>query len=153
MEENMNHIRMATSRDIPRIAEILVFVKRMNFFHIFRDEQYSFNELTVLSVARELEAHPQTVSSMWVYDDGVVKGVIHVSGKEIKTLYVDHFFQSEGIGGKLLEFAVERFDVNWLWALEKNARAIEFYKRHGFRLTDEWVYEEDTTEKLLKMKR
>ena len=35
-------IRRARNEDVGRIAEILVFVKRINFFPIFQDEEYAF---------------------------------------------------------------------------------------------------------------
>ena len=44
-------------------------------------------------------------------------------------------------------------DANHLWALEKNIKAIAFYKRHGFDTTNEKKYEEDTTEFLVRMEK
>ena len=41
-------IRKATPEDLSRIAEILVFVKRIKFRPIFQDDDYSFGELQVL---------------------------------------------------------------------------------------------------------
>ena len=55
------------------------------------------------------------------------------------------------IGSELLLFAVETCNANHLWALEKNLRAIRFYERHGFCVTDEKKLEEDTTEYLVKL--
>jgi len=46
-------IRKAEIKDISRIAEILVFVKRMNYRSIFQNDGFSFGELQVLSVAEE----------------------------------------------------------------------------------------------------
>ena len=46
-------IRKARPDDLSRIAEILVFVKRIKFRPIFQDDDYSFGELQVLSVAKE----------------------------------------------------------------------------------------------------
>lgn len=66
-------------------------------------------------------------------------------------LYVDSFFAGQGIGGKLLDFAVERYDAKKLWVLEKNQRAIVFYGQHGFQYSGVWKYEEGTTERLLRM--
>lgn len=149
----MKHIRNAKEQDISRIAEILVFVKRINFRPIFQDDSYSFGELQVLNVAREYTEHPTLLAHTWVYDDGIVKGLVQIEGTQLKTLYVDHFFQSEGIGEQLLSFAVEQFDVQFLWALEKNVRALKFYNRHGFIYQGEWQYEEGTTERLLKLVR
>ena len=46
-------IRKATIEDISRIAEILVFVKRMNYRVIFRNDAVSFGEIQVIPVAEE----------------------------------------------------------------------------------------------------
>ena len=121
------NIRRATAQDLSRIAEILVFVKRIKYRPIFRNDAYSFGELQVLSVAEEYGA-PDILSQIWVYDDGIVKGMIHVEGTEIRELYVDWFFQGQGIGAELIEFAVNQFSVSFLWALEKNEDAIRFYQ-------------------------
>ena len=135
---------------ISRIAEILVFDKRINFRPIFRDDDYSFNALQVLKVAKDY-AKPEILNHIYVYDDGIVKGLIHIEGTEIKELYVDHFFQSQGIGARLIEFAKETHYADYLWAIEKNTRAIAFYESHGFQLTGEKAFEEGTTEYLVRM--
>lgn len=149
----MEPIREAEERDVSRIAEILVFTKRMNYRSIFHNDLYSFGELQVLPVAREYLDHPDKLKSVWVYDDGFVKGLIHVEGREVVELYVDSFFAGQGVGGKLLTFAVHCFDVQYLWALEKNVRARAFYQRHGFCHRGAWKYEEGTPERLLKLER
>ena len=144
-------IRKATPEDLSRIAEILVFVKRIKFRPIFQDDDYSFGELQVLPVAKQ---YTELLDRIWVYDDnGIVKGLIHIEGEEIKELYVDYFFQDMGIGSKLIEFAKEAYDVRFLWAIEKNTDAIRFYESHGFRLTEKKQFEEGTTEYLVMMER
>ena len=144
-------IRKATPEDLSRIAEILVFVKRIKFRPIFQDDDYSFGELQVLSVVKQ---YTELLDRIWVYDDnGIVKGLIHIEGEEIKELYVDYFFQDMGIGGNLIEFAKEEYDVRFLWAIEKNTDAIRFYEAHGFRLTEKKQFEEGTTEYLVMMER
>ena len=145
-------IRKATIDDISRIAEILVFVKRIKFRPIFQDDDFSFNTLQVLSVAEEY-SKPEILNNIFVYDDGIVKGLIHIEGKELKELYVDYFFQDQGIGGKLIEFAKENCDVEFLWAIEKNTDAIRFYQAHGFNITETKKFEEGTSEYLVMMKR
>lgn len=144
-------IRPATERDLSRIAEILVFVKRMKFRPIFQDDDYSFNQLQVLTVAKQYAA-PEVLSRIWVYDDGIVKGLIHIVDREIVELYVDYFFQGQGIGSLLIEFAKVNFPVEFLWAIEKNTDAIRFYQAHGFRLTNQKQLEEGTTEYLVMLK-
>lgn len=149
----MTEIRKATQEDISRIAEIPVFSKRMNYRSIFQNDKYSFGEMQVLSAAQEYLANPASLNNIWVYYDEFVRGLIHVDGKEIKELYVDYFFEGQGIGGKLIEFAIQSFDVRYLWVLEKNKRAISFYEKHGFHYKNEWQYEAGTTERLIKLER
>lgn len=145
-------IRKATERDLSRIAEILVFVKRIKFRPIFQDDAYSFGELQVIPVAKEY-GKPDKLDHIWVFDDGIVKGLIRIEGHEIVELYVDYFFQNQGIGSKLMEFAKASFPVTFLWAIEKNTDAIRFYERHGFYPTQTKQFEEGTTEYLVRLER
>ncbi|NBI16163.1 GNAT family N-acetyltransferase [Neglecta sp. X4] len=147
------YVRQAETGDVSRIAEIFVFVRREKFFPIFQYEPYSFGELQVLPVAREYLDSPSRLQDVLVYDDGIVRGFLEMDGGEIKHLYVESFFRGQGIGGALLEQAVQARGASWLWALEKNPDAIRFYERHGFALTGERVLEEDTEEYLLRMER
>ena len=145
-------IRKAIEEDASRIAEILVFVKRMKYRPIFQNDVYSFVELQVLPVAKKyIEAG--ILDNMLVYDDGIVKGLIHIEGNEIVELYVDFFFQGQGIGSALIEYAKEQFPITFLWTIEKNTDAIRFYEAHGFHLTNTKKFEEGTTEYLVKMER
>ena len=70
-------IRKATEADASRIAEILVFVKRMKYRPIFQDDVYSFGELQVFPVAKKYIG-AGIIDNMFVYDDGIVKDVIRV---------------------------------------------------------------------------
>lgn len=47
----MASIRKATLQDVSRIAEILIFTKRMNYRFIFRNDKVSFGEMQVLPLA------------------------------------------------------------------------------------------------------
>ena len=146
-------IRKASIEDISRIAEILVFVKRMNYRSIFRNDAVSFGEIQVLPVA-EKYSDPEILDRIWVYEsDGIVKGLIRITDKEVIELYVEHFFQGQGIGAELLEFAKKEHDVRSLWVLEKNTSAIRFYEAHGFHVTGNKQLEEGTPEYKIMMER
>ena len=147
------NIRKATKKDLSRIAEIYVFNNRMNYFPIFKDEGFSFGELQVVSLANNYFKKDEIIKNTYVFDDGIIKGFIQMREKEICKIYVDTFFQSEGIGKELIKYAINELLADNLWALEKNTRAISFYERHGFYLTGEKKFEEDTTEYLVKMER
>ena len=146
-------IRKAKKEDLSRIAEILVFVKRMKYRPIFQNDDYSFGELQVIPVAEQYSS-PDILGNIWVYEDnGIVKGLIHIVDKEVIELYVDFFFQRQGIGSKLINYAIAEYDVKFLWTLEKNNDAIRFYEAHGFHVSDNRKYEEGTPEYLVMLER
>ena len=146
----MKYIRQATCDDLARIAEIEIFNYRLNFYPIFRNDDYYFQEL---QVPKLMQQHAAFLASIYVYDDGVVKGFIRLDGLQVVKLFVEPVLQGQGIGAKLLDYAIMLFHADTLWALEKNTRAIAFYQRHGFQLTGERIPEEDTDEFLVRMKR
>jgi acetyltransferase, GNAT family len=146
----MNYIRQAVVDDLGRIAEIFVFNYRLNFYPIFQEDTFYFEELTVSNL---IESFAKELDSILVYDDGVVKGFIQIQKQEVKRLFVEPVLQGKAIGTELLEYGIAEKDANHLWALEKNIKAIAFYKRHGFNMTNEKKYEEDTTEFLVRMEK
>ena len=95
----MEYIRQATIKDVSRIAEILVFTKRMNYRRIFHNDKVSFGEIQVYPLVQDMLNNPEKLRNIWVYDDEFVKGMIHVDGERIQELYVDFFFENQGIGG------------------------------------------------------
>ncbi|MBO7124050.1 MAG: GNAT family N-acetyltransferase [Treponema sp.] len=149
---NAENIRKAEAKDLSRIAEILVFAKRVKYRPIFNNDDYSFNELQVVKLVEEY-GKPKILDNIWVYDDGIVKGMIHIEGKEIVELYVDYFFWNQGIGAKLIEFAKETHDARFLWVLEKNVDAIKFYEAHGFAANGKRQLEEGTPEYIIMLER
>ncbi|MBE5793043.1 MAG: GNAT family N-acetyltransferase, partial [Clostridiales bacterium] len=105
----------------------------------------------VYPLAKQYIDNPQELDGIWVYDDEFVKGMIHISEKQILELYVDSFFENQGIGSTLIQFAIEQKHCNFLWVLEKNRKAQKFYQRHGFTMTEEKKLQEGTAEFIVKM--
>ncbi len=143
----MKYIRKAEKSDISRIAEMIVFNYRMNFYKFFKNDPFYFGELNVLDTAGEISGE---LKNYFVYDDGVVKGFIKVNDDELEKLHVEAEFQSKGIGAELLRYAVDVMGITWLWVLEYNERGAAFYKRNGFEFTGEKMIEYDFVP-LLKM--
>ena len=146
----MKNIRKATINDVSRIVEIVVFNYRLNFYPIFKDDDFYFNEIQVINL---IDSYKEFINNMWVYDDGAVKGVIQIENQELRKIYVEPAIQGKSIGSVLLNYAINECNVKYLWALEKNTRAISFYKKHGFRVTEDKKFEEDTTEYLVRLER
>ena len=143
-------IRRAESTDLARIAEIQVFNYRLYFYPIFKSDEYYFNELQVPLLMKQYETE---LESLYVYDDGAVKGFIKIEGTYIARLFVEPVLQNASIGTRLLEFAVSRHGADHLWTLERNVKAIRFYERNGFIVTGEKKPEEGTAEYLVLLKR
>ena len=143
-------IRKANVNDLSRIAEIQVFNYRLYFYPIFKSDAYFFDGLRVPSLMQEYETG---LDSLYVYDDGAVKGFLKIEGTYIARLFVEPALQNASIGSRLLEYAMKEHNADHLWVLEKNVRAIRFYERHGFAATGEKKLEDGTDEYLVLLKK
>lgn len=129
-------IRKATFSDASRLAEILIFAKRTAYRCIFQNDKVSFGEMQVLPLALQYIENPQLLENIYVFDDEFVKGMLHLERKkyiEIKELYIDPFFQGQGIGEQLLKFTDEQRQSfgssnTFLWVLEKTRKQENFMK-------------------------
>ena len=108
----MSTIRKAMIVDASRIAEILIFTKRMNYRSIYNDDKVSFGEMQVYPLAKEYIENPDALKNIWVYEDEFVKGIVHIGDKEILELYVDLFFKIRGLGANFWNLLSDRWDVN-----------------------------------------
>ena len=147
-------IRKATMQDVPRIAEIIVFGKRVAYRPIFNNDVVSFNELQVINLIEEYRSNPALVDNMLVYDDGIIKGVINRIFKddsvEICEFYIEPFFKGNGIGKELiwqviLEARTSKKNKIFLWVIEDNLSARKFYENNGFIASGQTCLIEGTT--------
>jgi GNAT superfamily N-acetyltransferase len=159
-------IRRAEEKDASRLAEILIFAKRTAYRQIFNNDNVSFNEMQVLDLALDFRDKESELEDIYVYDDGIVKGLIKwgkADSKDIENsieifeLYIDTFFQGQGIGSVLIKDCIEQAKKQsirkiFLWVLEKNYNARKVYEKHGFKPDDVSRFEDGTTEVLLRYK-
>lgn len=153
----INMIRKANVNDASRLAEILIFTKRVTYRHIFNNDKVSFNEMQVLDLALTFRDNEHVLDDIYVYDDGIVKGMIKWGKDEsypdccrIHELYVDTFFQGQGIGSILINDCISKSKkLNYkkivLWVLEENKNGRKFYEKHGFIYNGINQHEEDST--------
>lgn len=155
-------LRRASERDISRIAEILIFAKRMAYRPIFRNDLVSFNEMQVIPLAENL-SEPGKLERWLVYDDGIVRGAMEwrtsdnsrLDTVQIQSFFVDPFFQQMGYGRRMMEDFCRWVNENGyrsitLWVLEKNERARYFYQKAGFTFEGGRKLETGTSEYLLQ---
>ena len=57
-------LRKATMQDVSRIAEIIVFGKRVAYRPIFNNDVVSFNELQVMYLVEEYKKNPTLVDNI-----------------------------------------------------------------------------------------
>lgn len=82
-------------------------------------------------------------ATAYVYEeDSIIRGFIGVMDEYIAGIFVLEAYQSCGIGKKLLDYAKAKNDELTLQVYQKNKRAIEFYLREKFVITNEQVDEE-----------
>ena len=74
----------------------------MNYRRIFHNDLVSFGEMQVYPLAKDYIDNPDKLKGIWVYDDGIVKGMVHIQENRIEELYVDSFFENQGIGSELM---------------------------------------------------
>lgn len=146
-------IRPAEAKDLSRIAEIIVFGKRVAYRDIFQNDYFSFKELQVMDLVETYRDNPELMKHMLVYDDGIVKGVInrkyHENAVEISEFYIEPVFKRQGIGRKLLQYILEeerkmQRDKIYLWVVEENLPARRFYEANGLKASGATCLIEDT---------
>lgn len=149
----MNMVRKATKQDISRIAEIIVFGKRVAYRTIFQNDVVSFNEIQVVPLWEEYKDNLEKIEHMQVFDDGIVKGVINCKpvGDEVEIceFYVEPFFKGQGIGRELIQNVIAEAKTTqkkriFLWVLEENGSARRFYEANGFHASGETCLVEGT---------
>ena len=78
-------------------------------------------------------------ADIYVYEKETIKGFIGIMNGYIAGLFVLEAEQSKGIGRQLLNVAQQKYPTLTLNVYEKNTRAIRFYEKHGFKITDESI--------------
>ena len=136
-------IRPARTEDASRLAEILIFAKRTAYRPIFQNDVVSFQEMQVLELALQYRDMPGMLKDVYVFDDGIVKGMMSWGQTdsrvwELRELYVEPFFQGHRVGGILMKNFLSKAAEHgcngvFLWVLEANRRARDFYESFGFR--------------------
>lgn len=92
----MNFIRPASAADASRISEIIIVNYRMNFYPFFQNDSFYFRELNVLDMAAEYKEGTEALNNTYVYDDGVVKGIIRILTRKSKSYISNHSFRGKG---------------------------------------------------------
>ncbi|MFW2487522.1 N-acetyltransferase [Clostridium chromiireducens] len=107
--------------------------------HDFIDKQYWIDKYEV--VKNEYIPNSET----FVYKDkNEIKGFISIINENfIGALFVDNKNQCEGIGSRLIDFVINKYNELSLTVYKDNLNAVDFYKKHNFKIISEDL-DEDT---------
>ncbi|MDX8338867.1 GNAT family N-acetyltransferase [Draconibacterium sp. IB214405] len=65
-----------------------------------------------------------------------VLGFIGVADKKVEMLFLDPEYFGQGLGRKLLDFAVKELKANKLDVNAQNVNALKFYQKYGFDIVE-----------------
>ena len=135
-------IRKLNSFDIDDVMDIWLKTN-METHHFITADYWKSNYEFVKSAILNAE--------VYVYEsDGCIRAFIGLIDNYIAGLFVEHQFQSTGIGSKLLSYAQMIRPILTLNVYEKNDKAVAFYKKHGFVVQTKEI-ETDTNHTEYKM--
>ena len=119
-------ISPVAAAEIPRLVEVWEASARATHPFLTEADFQFFKPL----VGDELA---QLQSLLCVRDgDGQAVGFIGVEGDEVESLFIHPDWRGQGIGRRLLTYAIETVGATRLDVNEQNDQAVGFYRRMGF---------------------
>lgn len=126
--QTQDEITAVESDDIPRAVEVWEASVRATH-HFLTEDDIQFFKPLVWEELRQLE------TLKCVRDgEGQVTGFIGVEGASIEALFIHPAWRGQGIGRRLLTYAVERLGTTELDVNEQNDQAVGFYRHMGFEV-------------------
>lgn len=101
--------------DFPRVVEVWEASVRATHHFLTEDD---LRQLEILVSVRD--------------DDGRVVGFMGVEGVEVEALFIHPTWRGQGVGRRLLTYAIEALGASELDVNEPNDQAVGFYRRMGF---------------------
>ncbi|WP_242363845.1 GNAT family N-acetyltransferase [Limosilactobacillus antri] len=100
--------------------------------HAFIGAQYWRDQLPAVRTAIQ-------AATVYCYllPNGTIAGFVGLTGDYLAGLFVARQYRQQGIGGQLLTFVQRRSQKLALDAYRQNQRAVSFYQRHGFTISQQ----------------
>ncbi len=140
----MIEIKLASKADLPLIQQLAYTIWSVAYKDILSKDQLAY----MLDKMHSIETLTRLINDghqfIIPYDDGVAKGYacykIHPDKIRIEKLYVLPEQHSKGIGSLMMDYIIKKVknDVNLIELnVNRQNRAVDFYKRLGFKITRE----------------
>lgn len=129
-------IRQLQNKDIDKIMGI--WLESTIYAHKFISKEY-WNEN--YNIVKDVYI---PMSKTFIYEDNDdIRGFISVINNDfIGALFVEKNYQSQGIGKSLIDYAKNLYDNLSLAVYKENEKALEFYKKMGFKIISENINED-----------
>ena len=129
-------IRQLQNKDIDKIMGI--WLESTIYAHKFISKEY-WNEN--YNIVKDVYI---PMSKTFIYEDNDdIRGFISIINNDfIGALFVEKNYQSQGIGKSLIDYAKNLYDNLSLAVYKENKKALEFYKKMGFKIISENINED-----------
>ena len=129
-------IRQLQNKDIDKIMGI--WLESTIYAHKFISKEY-WNEN--YNIVKDVYI---PMSKTFIYEDNDdIRGFISIINNDfIGALFVEKNYQSQGIGKSLIDYAKNLYDNLNLAVYKENEKALEFYKKMGFKIISENINED-----------
>ena len=123
--ENLNNIN---NKDIDEILD--TWESSVRATHDFLSEE------DIISIKPHVVECAKYVSKLLCVRDkqGTIKAFMGIHDSKIEMLFVSNDSRGNGIGKKLVEYAIEVLNINYVDVNEQNPQAVGFYKYMGFQV-------------------
>ena len=71
-----------------------------------------------------------------IKDNEIIKGFIGIDKDKIEMLFIEDKYRGNGIGKKLIKYAIDKYNVKYVDVNEQNKKAVGFYIHLGFKVFD-----------------
>lgn len=78
----------------------------------------------------------QVETMVCVKDDNMIKAFMGIDKDKIEMLFIKGEYRSNGIGKKLILYAINKYNIKYVDVNEQNKKAVGFYTHLGFKEFD-----------------
>lgn len=117
--------------------------KKDDINHLLKIWEFSVMKTHDFLTKKDLEALKPEVNHVLLevenlicyYDeDGIAKGFMGIQEQKIEMLFIEENAMGQGIGRKLINYALQIFDIKYVDVNEQNIKGIGFYEHLGFQV-------------------
>ncbi|MDU3337927.1 MAG: GNAT family N-acetyltransferase [Paraclostridium bifermentans] len=131
--ENLNNIN---NKDMEEILD--TWESSVRATHDFLSEE------DIISIKPQVIEGAKYVSKLLCVRDnnGIIKAFMGIHDFKIEMLFVSNESRGHGVGKRLVEYAIEVLNVNYVDVNEQNSQALGFYEHIGFKVFKKSEFDE-----------